>query len=416
MVRIGVDALLVDVAWNALWNRTYYSGEQTEDPLEFSRNSWSQTGIIAPANVFLYQLDLSAQGVPTEVYFGSLPLTDSAEFAKWAHTQPVLHIQQDTLGTFLYSEYILAVYDANRVYLALSPQKNTSARSAIRKATHTLMASEQWTTVEESSFRDIRKLNGDLVSMGTQQTTIEFKNGQIRFSLVHPLPHRSVANAGIPQFPASNTASFWMAGLPSFLAGKTFQLGPFVLAGDSLLKYDRGNLMLEWKGTVMQQDTVISYDYDDNFEMQERKALIEKPAPEVYLSIAASNGLSDYLRAEGILTAQGVSREVMPLYQIGVNHVNRNFLQLHTAPVSSAIPKQGSATDDFLYLRVRFEQIDSTVVSPLLTPYLQLFDTLEATGKRVDGAESGNTFGTLFMCNTRINSLVQLVNTLENTR
>src|SRR5690606_21428406 len=88
-----------------------------------------------------------------------------------------------------------------------------------------------------------------------------------------------------PRFPESNTASLWIAGIPSFLAGKPIKIGPYTLLGDSLLEHYQGNLIAEWKGTVKQQDTVISYDYDEDFTMHEREELVEKSVPEVYLSI-----------------------------------------------------------------------------------------------------------------------------------
>ena len=415
LVRIGVDGLLVDIAWNALWNRSYYQGQPTEKTSKFDRSVWSQTGVAIPANIFVYQLGASEQEQISDLYFGSLALTDSAAFSQWLTTQSHLNIQQDTLGTVITSEHLAAVYDADRVFFALSPKKITSALSPIRGAIQALMASDsRQTTVDESPFQAIRKLSGDVVALGAQQTTIEFENGAILFSIADTSNHssresHSTAQAGIPQFQASNTVSLWTAGLPSFLSGKTYELGPYTLAGDSLLKYDQGNIILEWKDTVMQHDTVISYDYDDDFTIQERIELVEKPAPEVYLSIETANGLADYLRAQGIFGTQGLNREVLPLYQVRVDHIDPHFLQLHTASTPSIIPEPGPATDDFLYLRVNVERIDSTVISPVFTPYLQLFDQLEATGTRAAG-ENPTIHGTLHLHNPHIHSLVQLLN------
>ncbi len=413
IVRIGVDALLLDLVWNALWNGAYYRGEQHHTPTGFSRETWSQTGIAVPANIFLYQLGSSADDASSDVYFGSVPLTDSSEFSKWLSEQPTLHVQQDTLGKFIHSDYIVATYDAERAFFALSPKKITSALPLIREKTHALMTSGKWSTVGESRFGNIRKAGGHIAVIGDHQTAIEFKNGQIWFSIVHTLKNPSVAEAGRPQFPDSNTASLWIAGVPSFLAGKSFEIGPYTLHGDSLLKYDKGNLMMEWKGTVTQQDTVISYDYDADFTMLEREELIEKSVPEIYLSIAANDGLLGYLHTQGVVDAQGLSPEAMPLYRVGVSHVDNNFLQLHTADHYSDIPKQRQATDDVLYLRVNFGRMDTASVSPALTPYIKLFDYLEASGHRTS-KEKATTQGALRMRNTQINSLMQLVNALES--
>lgn len=413
IIRIGVDVLTVDLAWNALWNRDYYHENQPDKPTGFDRETWSHTGIAVPANIFLYQLNRSEQDATAEVYFGSLPLTDSSEFSRWLSEQPTLRVEQDSLGTFVYSEYVLAEYDANRVFFALSPKKIASALPGIRKSVHALMTSNTRSTVSEGRFPGIRKSSGHVAVMGEHPTTIEFKNGRIVFSVIHALGNPSTAEAVKPQFPDSNTASLWIAGIPYSLANKTFEIGPYTLHGDSLLKYDQGNLIMEWKGSVTQQDTIIGYDYDEDFNMLERKEVVEKPVPEIYLSIAAKEGLLNYLHAQRILDPQGLNKEVMPLYQVGVTLVPGGFLQFYTADHYSDIPEQRSATSDALYLRVNFGSMDTTSISSAFTPYLRYFDYLEASGQRIDGGKIA-TKGTLRMRNAQINSLTQLVSALQS--
>src|SRR5690606_14158169 len=126
LVRAGVDDLLVDIAWNALWNRAYYQGKQTGKPFEYNRQSGSETGIGVSSNVFLYQLGSSGQEDYSDHYYGSLPLADSAVFSQWLTRQSGIHAQRDTGGTVITSKHLVAVYDADRVFFALSPKKITS--------------------------------------------------------------------------------------------------------------------------------------------------------------------------------------------------------------------------------------------------------------------------------------------------
>lgn len=415
IVRISVDVLLADLAWNALWNSAYYRENQSDKPVGFNRGSWSHTGIAIPANIFLYQLNRSSQDATAQVYFGSVPLTDSSEFSRWLGGQSSLRVQQDSLGRFVHSEHLLAEYDANRVFFAVSPKKIASALPGIRKSMHALVTSNTWSTVSEGRFHGIRKSSGHVVVISEYPTTIEFKSGRILFSVVHALGNPSTAEASKPQFPESNTASLWIAGMPYFLANKTFEIGSYTLHGDSLLKYDKGNLIMEWKSSVTRQDTIISYDYDENFNMLERKEVVEKTAPEIYLSIAAKEGLFNYLQAQRILDPQGLNKEVMPLYRVGVSPISGGFLQLHTADHYSDIPEQHSATSDALYLRVNFGSMDTTSISSGFTPYLRHFECLEASGRRIDGGKVA-TKGTLRMRNVRINSLTQLVSALQSAR
>ncbi len=413
VIRISVDALSVDLAWNVLWNRSYYQGKAHEKPMEFNRETLSQTGISVPANVFLYQLDSAATDASPALYFGSVPLADTAEFSNWLTKQSTLIVQRDTLGKFAYSDHVLAVYDANNVFFAVSPQKIASTLPVIRKKIDALMTSDAWSAVSESPFRDIQKSSGHIVIRGEQEAAIKFKKGRILFSFTHTLENPPTSGVIEPRFPESNTASLWIAGIPSFLAGKPIEIGPYTLLGDSLLEHYQGNLIAEWKGTVKQQDTVISYDYDEDFTMHEREELVEKSVPEVYLSIAADDGLLAYLQTQGMLGPQGVNRDAMPLYQLYISAIPGGFLQFHTADRYSEIPAQHAANDRVLYLRINFGRMDPASLSPMFTPYIQLFDHLEVSGRRT-GEGNVSTQGTLRMHNTQINSLIQLVNALKS--
>src|SRR5690606_33565554 len=142
------------------------------------------------------------------------------KFSRWLGEQPNLLVQRDTLGPFAHSEYILAAYDADRVFFAVSPQKITQALPLIREKVGALMISPEWTRVGEGRFQDIRKSSAHVAVIGEYQTAIEFKNGRIVLSVEDTLKNLPIAQAGLPQFADSNAASLWIAGLPPFLAGK----------------------------------------------------------------------------------------------------------------------------------------------------------------------------------------------------
>src|SRR5690606_11992893 len=119
-----------------------------------------------------------------------------------------------------------------------------------------------------------------------------------------------------PHFADSNAVSLWIQdSLTGFLSGRQFDIGGHALHGDSLLYHYKGHIVLEWKGTVIQQDTIVNFDYDDNFELVETQEVVDKSVPEIYCSVLADAGLTDYLCAQEVLETPGstISREVVPL-------------------------------------------------------------------------------------------------------
>ncbi len=410
IIRVSVDALAMDLAWNTLWNGRYYREKQRDGATGFDREVFAQTGMAIPANIFLYQLD-SSDDISPYLYFGSVPLTDTSVFSNWLNGLAQIHVNQDGLGKFAYSEHLLIVHDADHAFFAISPKPFASTLPTVRKRAYALMTSDEWVSVGKSPLHGIRKLPGHVAAIGEMQTSIQFKSGEARFSVKYA-PDTLPAPAGdMPEFPSSNTASLWIANASwLFPKDRPLKAGPYIWQRDDLQKYGKGELLMEWKGTVLQQDTVVDYDYDEDFNMSERQEIIEKPVPDLSLSIAADSSLDNYLQNQGILDTPGhsISREVLPLYRVHVSPVSEGYMQFHTANRHTELPKRLPADGNIFYLRINFGNMDLSSVAPFIGSYAALADYMEASG-RVTKDNKVSIHGKLRMHDTRINSLIQLV-------
>lgn len=411
VVRIHVDALIRDIAWNAWWNPAYYSGVSRDTTSAIDRDKWKQTGMDIPANLFLYQVEHPLSGTFPKVYFGSIALTDTASFSGWLSNRLHMPIQRDSLGEFAIGDHIVVITKGKRAFFAFTPTKPMADLSLLRKTVWSLSTSKNFTPVSKSPFGDISDAKGHISIKDGHVSSFTFHTGEVVFSSAHTLDNPPTLDEKIPDFPDSNAVSLWLQDIPSgWLARKQFRIGPNTLHGDSLLVHGKGSVAFVWNGTVTQQDTVISYDYDENFVMQERVELTEKPAPALYLTLTAGDGLNRYLQVQGILDpgTHRVNREILPLYQVKTSSLAGGYLQFHTADSAAELPALRAINQQFLFLRINFERIDPLALPSAISPVVAICSSLEASGYCEDSNRIAIR-GKLRMKDRRINSLIQLL-------
>ena len=411
VIRIQVDALATDIAWNALWNADHYRGSPLEGRVGVGRKSWNRMGIAIPANVFLYQIDHPQSAAFPDVFFGSLPLADSAAFAGWLASESGMQVRQDTLGTVALSEQAVIRFKAQEVLFALSPARAAKDLHLLTGVLDTLLLPRASVPVSESPFSEIQHRDGHLCILGKYDAAVDFKKGAVLFSVRRETDPALAAGGHSPHFADSNAASLWFQGpLNGLLSGRQFHIGTHTLHGDSLLSHYRGRMVMEWRGTVIQQDTVIGYDYDENFNMIERQEVVERRIPAIYLSLLADTGLRHYLQTQEILnaTGNGINRDVFPLFQVGVGQLDDGYLRFHTAPSADAPPEADRGGHGRFHLSVNFSKMNMQEIAPLAAPFIQRFDRLEAHGQTAADRQQ-RIRGKLLMKDQRINSLVQLL-------
>lgn len=410
VIRIQTDALARDIAWNSLWHAEYYSSSPGKRHIGFDRKTRKQMGITIPANIFLYQTNHTLSEAFPDIFFGSLPLTDSAALVAWLDKQLGMQISRDALGTVALSERAIILIKERQALFAISATRPTRDLRLLTEQLSTILHPDASVSVSKSPFREIQRLDGHLCILGKHQAAVDFEKGKVLFSvrLEGDAPNLKERT---PNFADSNAVSLWFQGpLTDLLEDRQFHIGTHILHGDSLLSHYDGHMVVEWKGTIIQHDTIISYDYDENFEMTERLEILEKPAPQIHASLSVDTGLRHYLQKQRILPIAGdaISRDVFPLYQVKVASVADGYLQFHTARSFAPLPKPGPKGEyNRLKLRVNFDQLDLQDIAPLAVPFVEALSSLEASDY------SGDTrmviHGKLLMKNQRINSLAQLI-------
>lgn len=408
VVRVNVDALLKDIAWNAFWNRDYYAGVHDDTQPKFNRTKLKQLGITIPANAFLYRLD----GIES-CYFGTLNVEDVHAAQRMLTQEFGMYSAAHETATFLHSKYLMATLAENRIAFAIPAIPNISLDTPeVVNVLQGLVRGVHMAPVSESDFKTLRSMKGHFAftSKGVSGT-VHCKDGhmlltaQVQAMFSAPVQPR-------PDFPITNTASLWLnADLKGLLRQRVFRVGAYNLIGDSLLNYYQDGLSLEWRGSTMQQDTAITYDYNDDFELVEQVELIDKKVPELHLAIRSdAAGLTNYLRTQGFLKTGGtrLNPDVFPLYQVNVSQTGPQTLQFHTTPTPAYFVVSAQSADERCYIHIDFMKIAEQGISPLLTTSTLPFKRLEAIG-HATSSEQLTIQSLLSMRNPRINSLVQLM-------
>ncbi len=411
VIKANVDALLRDLAWNALWNRAYYDRMRDDGQPRLDRKRLQRLGISVPANVFLSRI----AGLKS-CYFGVLKVKDAAAlhlFLTQELNMDTLTLTHDT-GILLHSKHLMANVTDRRVALAITT--GTSLDTAkVATVLADLVKEQNSVAISDSRFAALRTSNEHFAFMGDRVSgELKGENGGIHVSVMlqTELPETSLAR---PDFSTKNIASLWLnVGLENLLQPH-YRIGEYQLSRDSLLAHYQGALALEWRGTIVQADTTITYDYDDDFELVEKVTLIEREVPELSLTVHAdTTGLSGYLHRQGLLDAGGdnIDRDAFPLYQVQVSRQPTNILQFHTSGTATDLPASSSYSNELFYLNVDFRQMASQDLSPLLVRYIQPFTQAEAVGKPVAPHQLAIQ-GTLSMGDPRINGFAQLVSIFD---
>ncbi|MFD2598883.1 hypothetical protein ACFSQ3_07945 [Sphingobacterium corticis] len=184
----------------------------------------------------------------------------------------------------------------------------------------------------------------------------------------------------------------WLAQHPEWLPSQDItwsEVSPYI-----------GNYFeMQWKaGTVMQSDTVVTYDYDDNFEMVEKQELREEAVPNLTLSLMASPHLLTYLPEK-------------MFYKFNRGQ-NGQLLELSTSPTSLKTPRPFVENDAHFVLKYREPNLSEQQHLPIPT-WLQIYRSVDITGESTK-AHTIRISGEMLTANQNLHPIKQLADQLSS--
>ncbi|WP_431292333.1 hypothetical protein [Pedobacter sp. P26] len=271
--------------------------------------------------------------------------------------------------------------------------------------------------INDSKFEHIANLSDHLSFQNAENLSkINFTDGKIDFS--SELVNRWIEPAAEPKHRILNpesTMSMWLNGkIKSDLIKKNHTVSPSLFSKDSFFRFYKDYADFEWTKTITQVDTIVGYEYNDDFEQVEKKILQDRKIPSIAINLSVDDkAVSDYLKSLGALdqSTGKISSLMIPLYQVYFKGNNGNVL---LSTVQGAKPDlKRASSDDFFYFKVDFKKLIKQTSIPLIADKLGTFNQLEIKAKSI-GKDKIKLESELLFLNGDANALIQLLNTFKN--
>jgi hypothetical protein len=103
------------------------------------------------------------------------------------------------------------------------------------------------------------------------------------------------------------------------------------LSLDSIMEEWNGSIAFNLKSIISQSDSIVTYDYDDDFNKIEKKSVQERVVPDLYFRLEARTKLFEYLKHKNAIQIVGTDTifTTIPLYKMYV-HSTTKALEIST--------------------------------------------------------------------------------------
>lgn len=398
--KINLDGIFQTMSADFISNPGYYLSEGKKE-------GSSPRGISLPANIFVYTLRSKSAGT----YFCTLPVADSAALEPYLKRvfklKTFLRNANGTITGSSADQKLTMIYNANSLAMAYSFKKE-----AVMGILNDLLEQKNMMDPRAPEMVALKKATGHLSwNFNEYSGKINFKDGQALVDCTFP-----ISDLGIPgqtgyrnSFAKDAALKVWLnAGLTAFLAHQEFNFKNFNLQSDSLLKSYGAYVSLELGKNITQQEPVITYEYNDDFEKVAQTTLKATAVPHLKLSFGGNPDLMlKYLKMKNIINdTNQLNKELFPLYQVFSSRKDDGW-QLSTKEGDN-FQTELIRSPYFFYAAADFNRIKAQKQFPLLNSYLEPFTHLTLTATKLD-AGKGRLQGQIGFKRKNVNSFSQLI-------
>lgn len=365
-VRINVEQIGIDLLLSG--------GPDTADEKKGGKKR--KYGLELPLNVFLFGF----KDMPSTFLLSRWAISDYVDFK--------VFIKEEfnyTGGVYVHNSKLFSCLYNDKTAVMMTSTKPDAAMLA---AANEYLSGSNTVAFSESKWIDLKQAGTDITVAGSWgEGSLDFEKGSVDARWTSDVPARSLpAIAPVPEDMA------FALHASSNLADDLYSL--FSRRTDSM-HWDRlrtafaSGYALYIKGAVSQQEAVVTYDFDDNFEKVARTSIQEKSVPGVYLRVPMGKDALSVLPQESILLPpDSVSKSLFPLFALrykidssGVVAISSNMEQILYQPDQKAVPEPGRCLS--LYCNVA--QLRELPLFADAAAYLKPFEKLKLQGIQKDG-------------------------------
>ncbi|PWS31292.1 hypothetical protein [Pedobacter paludis] len=407
VIKINVDGLFKTLAISYLKHPKEYARPDQKDLKQKIEDL--KTGLEIPANVYFYGL----RGKDKSTFFSTFKISDSVAFQKFVDGKLSSRLIKIEHNFYQSTDSTLTIlFDNKKVAFAFAPKKDASI-AVLRD----LLIQKNTVKIGDTKFEDLTDISDHLCFQNEQSLSkMNFTDGKIDFSsefinkLIEPAlkPRHRILSS-------ESTVSFWInAKFKADSIKKEPAVESPVISTNTLKSFYKDYIDIEWLNSIKQVDTIVGYEYNDNFERVEKKVLQDNIVPNISINMDANaTEMANYLKKYGLLNPSTgkISGPVIPFSSFYFK-ANQNNVQLSTIKNKNLEVKK-EASDDFLYFKLDFSKLGKQQPFNVLFSRINIFKKLEIKGRAIEKnkirLESALTF-----TNENANSLIQILNLAQN--
>ncbi|MDM1050432.1 MULTISPECIES: hypothetical protein [Sphingobacterium] len=296
LIQLNVDGLVSELMGNAISNpNTYFFGKR--DSTRVKKPKLWETGLAIPSTLFLF-----SDKKESDQYYTVQRVSDINRFKRFLKSN--MRIDLDSVSTaveggFSYFQKKNLALLMNDERIAFSIGRDSTDQSPKLRA---LLQDNQstWVNALNWSKQHTEDRKGDILWSNVDKNwfTFDFLNGSVHVDglLKSDKWRLSDAPKQLKPIPNAVLSAYLDADLSEWIKAQDSLLHRLNVPVDSIYQYYGGYADLHWLAQdVKQEESIVSYEYDDNFEMKEVVQLQEIDAPNLLLRLKASPHLLGYL-------------------------------------------------------------------------------------------------------------------------
>ncbi|MCY1524910.1 hypothetical protein D9M68_598700 [compost metagenome] len=365
-MRINVEQIGIDLL---LSGGTETSGQKKSAKKE-------KYGLKLPFNILLFGL----KDMPSGFLLSRWEISNNSDFQVFLKTgfdySNGVFVHKSKLFSCVYNEKVAVMMTSAR-----PDEKMITAAKAYLSGLNTV-------AFADSKWSSLRTATDDIATAGDWGSGhLNFEKGRIlaTWTGADTVQRKMVMAAPQNMALAVHSGSNLVADLSGLLQERTDSVH-----WDQLQTVFANGYTLYVKGIVNQQESVVTYDFDDNFEKVAKVSVQEKQVPGIYLQTTLTGPESlAILQQESIIAPpDSIRKNVFPLF--GLQYAVRNAGQfLVSSNISGAEnrPENGAGGDVYLSLWCNIDQLRSLPVFTDAAAYLKPFKTLQLQGRK-SGSEN----------------------------
>lgn len=356
ILKVNADQLYGTLVMDGLGSPFYYlkKGKQS-----------IESGLSIPAQIFIYTLKSKS----AQTYFCALPVEDQQQLKSFL-SQKMGIVAFSKMG-----QYTRGISRDGRLIVAFNTHTFAAGYALNKENVDDVLADllnrKNLMPEQDPKLSKLKALDQHLAYVFNEVTgTGEFKDGLIHMEGDFNFDGLQVKGKTFHHriFEKDVMVKMWLNAWPAL--NKSYgeiQVKDHTIYPDSLLKYCAGYFDLELGSPVSQIDTVVTYEYNDDFEKEETLTPRTVKVPGVNGLVSGNAvGLMNYLHQAGLVQRTVVNKNVFPLYQV-YTQPEGSYLAWSTAK-KQVVATSKSVTPYFFYLEADLARLK--VQFPLLEKYI----------------------------------------------